>query len=425
MKATGISCGGLMEMLGTIVRSSRNVLSIAARNVLSIAVMSASVIVFAVPGQSWASDNPELGGDYRGLSPAFSFSEDENSCDQVRQVESEISPWDYEVSDVLRTASGVVKVGSTPVSGALVFSFALASTEDGFQISKMSCVETGLDGAFTIDVLRNIAGAGITISPAYTADFGTQLGSRTIGIATGVDPLALGNVLLAPANNRMLFYSQQEMDIVTGPTNVACFAFDTDNNPSTLNSKVASCTMARGRTIAPFDIVAMRTTTTEHDGQSVKVVRFYFSNTPEVEPTSFEVSGMPVDLAAFNGRWAASNNELGEEDPDGSGSLGNLKFLEAMLGDADPTIALEAFSGESLPKVSATLWAAWTTIPSASLDGTIPDLNDGVSRNATINFFSRNVRTSGEPEIATRSEYWDQGVFCTDYSNNNVLTESI
>ena len=416
MKATGINCGGLMGMLGMIARSSRNV--------LSIAVMSASVIVFAVPGQSWASDNPELGGDYRGSSPAFSFSEDENSCDQIRQVENEISPWDYEASDVLRTASGVVKVGSTPVSGALVFSFAIASTQDGFQISKMSCVETGLDGAFTIDVLRNIAGAGITVSPEHNADFGTQLGSRTIGVATGVGPLALGNVILAPANNRMLLYSQQERDYVTGPTNVACFAFDTDNNPSTLNSKVASCTMARGRTIAPFDIVAMRTTTTEIDGQSVKVVRFYFSNTPEVEPTSFEVSVMPVDLAAFNGRWASSNNGFQEEDPDGSGSLGNLKFLEASIGAADPTIALETFSGESKPKVSATLWAAWTTIPSASLDGTIPDLNDGVSRDASINFFSRNVRSNDDPEIATRSVYWDQAVFCADYSNNSVFPES-
>lgn len=402
-----------MGMLGMIARSSRNV--------LSIAVMSASVIVFAVPGQSWASGISELGGDYRGASPAFSFSEDENSCDQVRQVESEISPWDYEPSDVLRTASGVVKVGSTPVSGALVFSFAIASTQDGFQISKMSCVETGLDGTFTIDVLRNIAGTGITISPAYTADFGTQLGSRTIGVATGVGPLALGNVLLSPANNRMLLYSQLERDNVTGPTNVACFAFDIDNNPNTPNNKLASCTMARGRTIAPFDIVAMRTTTTQYGDQPAKVVRFYFSNTPEVAPTSFEVSVMPEDLAAFNGRWAASSNGFQEEDPDGDGTLGNLKFLEASIGAADPTIALETFSGESTPKVSATLWAAWTTIPSASLDGTIPNLNDGVSRNASINFFSRNIRSNDVPEIATRSEYWDQATFCTDYSNDSVF----
>jgi hypothetical protein len=116
---------------------------------------------------------------------------------------------------------------------------------------------------------------------------------------------------------------------------------------------------------------------------------------------------MTEALAAFNGRWASSNNVFQEEDPDGAGTFGNLKFLEASMGDADPTITLETFSSANKPKVSATLWAAWTTIPSASLDGTT-DLNDGVSRNASINFFSRNVRTIGDPEIATRSVFWGQ-----------------
>ena len=390
---------------------------------ISIAAMFASVIVFAVPGQSGASGISELGGDYRGASPAFSFIEDANSCDQVRQVEGVTSPWDYEPSDVLRTASGTVKVGSAPVDGALVFSFAIESAVDGFQISKMSCAETGADGIFTIDVLKNIAGAGITVSPEHNADFGTQLGSRTIGVASGDGELSIGDVLLAPANNRMSLYSQEEMDNITGPTNVACFAFDTDNNQSTLNSKVAGCTMARGRTIAPFDIVAMRTTVSESEseyGGQVKVVRFYFEDTPEVAPTSFEVSGMPEDLVAFNGRWASFNNVFQEEDPDGAGTLLNLKFLEASIGDADPTIALETFSGASKPKVSATLWAAWTTIPSTSLDGTTV-LNDGISRNASINFFSRNVRTSGGPEIATRSIFWGQQELCFDYNTDSVI----
>jgi len=397
-----------MGILNLIVRGSSKFFTSAA--------IFCSLIVCAIPGQAMATGVP--GGDYRGTSPEFVFTEDDDSCDQVRHVVNGSSDWDYAPTDVLRTASGTVNAGGNPVSGALVFSFAIEVTLEGFQISQMSCDETAVDGTFSLDVLKSIAGGGVTISPPHNDSYGNQLGSKSFRVPSGVDPLLLGDVSLVAANNKMLFYSQAVSDYITGPTNVACFGFDEDNIQTTQNGKAAGCAMARGRTIEPLDIVAMRTVTFDGD-EPYTVVRFYFDSTPVVTPTSFEVAGITGDLAAFNGRWAANNSQFQEEDPDDNGPLGSLKFLEARLGDDAPTFPLEPFVGTK-PQLSATLWAAWTTLPSTmlALDGTtVLDLNDE-DISASINIFSHNAQTLSSPEIATRSIYYGQDVFCTDYANS-------
>lgn len=359
-------------------------------------VMVLSALVIGTPQPVAATGT--LGEDHRGTNSTYSMVADTNSCDQIRQVSAGTSPWDYSSTDVLRIATGTVKAGGVGVRNAVVFSFAFGP---GPQILKMSCAITNENGEFTIDVLKNVAGTAITVAPPHISEFGTQLGSRSILVpATSTDTYAIGDITLTAANNAMTFYSQEQSDFVTGPTNVACISFDPDNDQSTANGSVAGCTLARGRTLPTQDVVALKTASVRYDGQDYPVVRFYLDDTPTLIPSSFHISGLSGDYAQFNGRWATGTFEYQEEEVLGV----TRKYLEAFVGESAPTVAPVLVTA----KVDATVWTAWSTIPTATLGPSPLTLNGDSSYNASIAIFSRN----DGPEVAARALYWSQTDIC-------------
>jgi hypothetical protein len=359
-------------------------------------IMFATVLVLAAPTSVLATT---LGGSHKGTTPAFASPADANNCTQFLDIDLN-GQSDYPTpsgEQILRTVTGTVRSAGQPVANAIVFSVDQNWQGSSPSIERMTCVVTGEDGAFSIDVLNDGGYGSLTVSPPYTTlPYGVQLGSTSRPIEPGDGSLALGNIDLVAANSAVLAYSQSANDYVTSPSHISCFAFANDNNSDSEPDIDGGCALARGLALPQQNIVAMKTVSVTANNSTSNAVRFYLESNPGSVPSSFVVAGLPTEQAAFNGRWAAGNLVMSQEDPDGDGPLGTFRYVQANYGNSPtPTDTAVAFSA-TYPTLNATIWAAWNTIPSSATrylpDGSTEQVNlaDGVDRTATYWSFSRN-----------------------------------
>lgn len=398
-----------------------------------------SVLVFGAPAAPALAST--VGGSHKGAvgTASMPFVADDNTCETFTDIDGDSSSdFAYEASDILRTASGVVKnPAGGVVANAIVTSYMVnwQGGDGAPALVKMSCTVTDSQGAFTsLDVLKGDTNPGskygrVLVAPPRAGTFGsTQLASKQFYVdpefvgntSVLVSPqpnLAVGDITLQIANNAAAFGSQnQQFDMFTGPTNIVCLSFDADGNSENGDEIEGGCSLARGLALPPANVAAMKTTTANLGGTTYNVVRFYWATDPGLPTGSagpFQVTNLPVadgtSPAAFNGRW--SGGTIGTEDPDGAGAeFGTLKYVQATYGNSPaPSNTVISFAATTpAPQLSAQSWVAYTHIPGQTtyFDETnnevTVNLTDGVSRPAAVMAFSRNrIRTGSTTESLT------------------------
>lgn len=373
--------------------------------IASVVAMFVSLIVIAFPSPAAATT---LGGTHRGTSPDVPFVEDNNLCATFTDIDGNGSS-DYstvETGDIIKSGvSGTVTDGSTGVANALVISAYFANIGGVPTIDKMSCAVTDVTGQYTIDALKTsaVATAGaIAVIPPNTGthtDPLAGLGAATLPVTSATITLDFS---LGAANNAMAFYMWADGvvdDVVTGPSNFACFAFDRDNNESYETN--VGCTLARGNSISAA-ITAVDTLTIpdpENSSQNIDVVRFYFDSNPgfATYDSAWTVSGLTGDLAGLNGRWAYGM--AGQET-----SGGERHYLDAPFGGS-----LNIAETPASATASSKIWLARTrlTNPGGSLDLS-------TAEKAQILIFSRN-KVGSQVRSSFRAV---QNISCTNPENN-------
>jgi len=303
---------------------------------------------------------------------------------------------------IIRPVVGVVRAGESFVANAAVLSYSVSFDDGPGVIDTMTCAMTDESGEFFLNVVDSGGFGEVVISPPFTANYGTQLGSVSrLIMPTNASPpsiLDLGFIDLEPANNLALFYSRTQADIITAPSNIICHSFYSSRSSNDADI-TGGCAVARGLTTPSQNVVAMKTLTSGSNSQ----VRFYLApGSTTLVPSAFVINGLPSAYSNFNGRWAApAFGPLPTEDIDGDGGLAALSYVTGTYGGTPtPTNAVVAFEAP-YPTLQSVTWAAATTLAANTKQMTSPgefvdvNLADGVSRDAQVVIFSRNRVGSG------------------------------
>lgn len=342
--------------------------------------MAASILVIAFPSPVAATT---LGGAHRGATPDVPFVVDNNLCATFTDIDG-VGGSDYaavEAGDIVKAGvTGTVTDGSTPVANALVISASVATVGGLPAFSKLNCAVTNVSGQYTIDALKGSAIAttgSITVIPPNTGTHANPLaglGATTLPVTSATTTL---NFSLGVPTNALAFYMFEDgvvEDLVTGPANTACFAFDRDNNGTYETN--AGCSVARGNSIsAAVTAVDTLSIPNPQGGSNIDVVRFYLGSNPgfATYDSAWIVSGLTGDLAGLNGRWAYGM--AGQE------TFGGLRhYLDAEFGGS-----LNIPETPASATASSQMWIARTRLvnPGGPLDLS-------TAAKAQISIFSRN-----------------------------------
>lgn len=374
--------------------------------VSSVIALATSIIVVAFPSPAAATT---LGGTHRGATPDVPFVVDNNLCTTFTDIDGNGSS-DYsatETSDIVKAGvSGTVTDGSSPIANALVISASITFVGSTPTFGKLNCAVTNGSGQYTIDALKTSATAtsgSITVIPPNTGTHTSPLsglGATSLPVTSGTTTL---NFSLGAATNAMAFYMWEDGvvdDVVTSPSNIACFGFDRDNNETYETN--AGCTLARGNsisaTVSAVDTLSIPDP--ENSEQNIDVVRFFLDSNPgfATYDSAWTVSGLTGGLAGLNGRWA-----YGIAGQESSGD--QRHYLDAPFGGS-LNISETPVSNVT---ASSQVWIARTRLvnPGGSLDLS-------TAAKAQISIFSRN-KVGSQIRSSFRAV---ANISCTNPQNN-------
>ena len=348
----------------------------------SVIAMAASVVVISFPSPAAATT---LGGAHRGATPDVPFVVDNNSCATFTDIDGDGSS-DYaavQAGDIVKAGvTGTVTDGSNAVANALVVSAYVAVVGESPTFSKLNCAVTNEIGQYTIDALKGSAIAttgSIAVIPPNTGTSANPLaglGATTLPVTSETTTL---NFSLGAPTNALAFYMFEDGvvdDVVTGPANTACFAFDRDNDGTYETN--AGCSVARGNSIsASVTAVDTLEIPDPESEETIDVVRFFLDENPgfATYDSAWTVSGLTDGLVGLNGRWA-----YGMAGQETSGGLRH--YLDAPFGGSLDILETSV----SAATASSQMWIARTRLvnPGGAFDLSTAD-------NAQISIFSRNL----------------------------------